>query len=311
MQYWEITLTIPPQQVQQTADALTCAGFSELVIEDGAELTGLLDEKKVYWDYVDDTLRGKLETLSAIRLYLEASDSKGMRDLRAFADARGLPISAVPLKDENWEESWKAAYPPVEAGEKLVVLPIWSAGTDTHGRIPVLLDPGLTFGTGAHPTTHMVLAEMENSVAPGIRCLDLGSGSGILSIAALRLGAESAVGVDVDPMAEHIARQNAAYNGFSAPRFSAKTGDVLTDTALMTALKSRPFDLVLVNIVADVIIRLAPVLPALVSPDGEILLSGILDSREADVRRALTQAGLTVQTGRAEAEWRCLRAKRR
>ena len=194
-------------------------------------------------------------------------------------------------------------------GKNLVVLPYWLAEEET-GRKKIILDPGLTFGTGAHPSTQMVMEAMEQRVQPGWHCLDLGSGSGILSITALRLGAQSAVGVDIDPKAEDIARENAAYNGFAAPAFTALTGNVTEDTALMDTLAAGRYDLVLVNIVADVIIGLAPVLPRFLSDRSTLICSGILDTRLSDVLEALTAAGLTVTATKAKDDWRCVTAKR-
>ena len=213
------------------------------------------------------------------------------------------------LPDTDWEESWKDNYPAVEVGQNLIVVPYWDAD-NTNGRTPVILDPGLTFGTGAHASTQMVMETMEEIVQPGFRCLDLGSGSGILSIAALRLGAGSAIGVDIDPKAEGIARENAAYNGFVAPEFTALTGNVTEDRELMDRLSRQEYDLVLVNIVADVIIGLAPALPHFLTENSTLICSGILDTRLADVTAALEQAGLTITGCRAKEDWRCVRAKK-
>ena len=141
--------------------------------------------------------------------------------------------------------------------------------------------------------------------------VDLGSGSGILSITALRLGAKSAIGVDIDPKAEDIARENAAYNGFSAPEFTALTGNVTADTALMERLAAGNYRVVLVNIVADVIIALSPVLPRFLQPDTRLICSGILDERLPEVLAALEQAGLEILETRAKEEWRCVIAGRR
>ena len=141
-------------------------------------------------------------------------------------------------------------------------------------------------------------------------CLDLGSGSGILSIAALRLGAKSAIGVDIDPKAEDIARENAQYNGFAAPEFTALTGNVTEDRDLMDRLAAGTYDLVLVNIVADVIIGLAPVLPHFLKENSTVICSGILDTRLSDVTAALEAAGLRITGTRADGEWRCVTAKR-
>ena len=214
------------------------------------------------------------------------------------------------MAETNWEESWKDNYPAVEVGENLIVVPYWAA-EETNGRTPVILDPGLTFGTGAHASTQMVMEAMERMVKPGFRCLDLGSGSGILSLAALRLGAQSAVGIDIDPKAESIARENAAYNGFATPEFTALTGNVTEDRALMEELSRREYDLVLVNIVADVIIGLSPVLPAFLTEKSSLICSGILDVRLEDVKTALEKAGLEITGVRAKEDWRCVTARRR
>ena len=219
-------------------------------------------------------------------------------------------MHTVALEDTDWSESWKENYPPQPVGQRILVLPYWLAEEDTQGKLPVILDPGLTFGTGAHPSTQMVMETMEESIVPGCSCLDLGSGSGILSIAALRLGAGSAIGVDIDPKAEDIARQNAAYNGYAAPEFMAYTGNVTADKPLMDRLQTLRHDVVLVNIVADVIIGLAPVLPQFLRKESLLILSGILDSRLEDVKNALRAAGLTVTGIRAKEEWRCVCAKK-
>ena len=152
---------------------------------------------------------------------------------------------------------------------------------------------------------------MEEVVQPGFRCLDLGSGSGILSITALRLGAESAIGVDIDPKAEDIARENAAYNGYASPAFTALTGNVTADKKLMARLKEKTYDVVLVNIVADVICALAPVLPQFLTKKSVLICSGILDTRLNDVLQALNKVGLEPVRIREKEDWRCVRAKRR
>lgn len=310
MEWLEITLSTAASGAEAAAAALTAAGFSELVIEDQSEFEAFLEENQAYWDYIDESLQKKLAGLSQIKLYLEAADAAGFQKLKQLAQALQLPMTVAPLAETNWEESWKDSYPPLCVGSRLVVLPYWLAGSDLKGRLPVILDPGLTFGTGAHPSTQMVMEAMEELVTPGCACLDLGSGSGILSITALRLGAKTAVGVDIDPKAEDIARENAGYNGFSAPEFTACTGNVTGDRALMEQLAGQQYDIVLVNIVADVIIGLAPVLPRFLGTDSTLICSGILDTRLADVTAALRAAGLMVTMTRAKEDWRCICAKR-
>lgn len=309
MAWLEITVNTASKDVEDVAARLTARGYADLVIEDQAEFESFLEENRAYWDYIDDEFQKKLEGLSRIKLYLEESDEAGLARLRDTVAELGLTVEAKPLPETDWEESWKDSYPPQEVGEKLVVLPYWLADEET-GRKKIILDPGLTFGTGAHPSTQMVMEAMEQRVQPGWHCLDLGSGSGILSITALRLGAQSAVGVDIDPKAEDIARENAACNGFGSPAFTALTGNVTEDKALMHRLSQDHYDLLLVNIVADVIIGLSPILPDFMGEHTLLICSGILDSRLDDVTAALEKAGLTVTEIRAKEEWRCVLAKR-
>ena len=310
MAWLEITVQTDPGNVDQTAAALTAAGFSELVIEDQQEFSDFLEQNRACWDYIDEKLQQQLNGLSRIRLYLEDTDTAALEKLETLVNCRGLIMDKTPLAEENWEESWKDNYPPVELGNRLVILPYWLEETYSGDRIPVILDPGLTFGTGSHPSTQMVIEAMEETVKAGDRCLDLGSGSGILSITALRLGAEQTVGVDIDPKAEDMARENAAANGYGSDRFTALTGDVTADSALMSRLAGK-YDLVLVNIVADVIIHLAPVLPEFLSAGSTLICSGILDSRLEDVQQALFRAGIDPIRVCAREDWRCIIAKRR
>jgi len=310
MAWLEITIDTVSKKIDSVVTSLTAAGFADLVIEDQEEFETFLEQNREYWDYIDEEFQEKLQGLSHIKLYLEDTDTASMKRLQDRVKLLGLTMRVAPMAETNWEESWKDNYPPQEVGESLVVLPYWLADGYEGSRTPVILDPGLTFGTGAHPSTQMVMEAMEQTVRPGASCLDLGSGSGILSLVALRLGAGSAVGVDIDPKAEGIARENAAYNGFAAPEFTALTGNVTEDKELMAALAEKEYDLVLVNIVADVIIGLSPILPNFLTEKSTLICSGILDTRLEDVLAALKNAGLTVTSVREKEDWRCVTAKK-
>ena len=311
MAWLEITVNTNTANIASVTNALTAEGFSDLVIEDQAELESFLEDNRDYWDYIDETLQSHLQGLSRIKLYLEDTDLLGMDKLDALLSRLQLSKTVAPLPDVDYAESWKDSYPPQPIGKRLLVLPYWLSDNDAQGREKIILDPGLTFGTGAHPSTQMVMEAMEQLVAPGSSCLDLGSGSGILSIAALRLGAATAVGVDIDPKAEDIARENAAYNGFSAPAFTALTGNVTADRDLMLQLAKASYDVVLVNIVADVIIGLAPTLPNFLGDNSKLICSGILDTRLSQVLAALEAAGLAAVSIRAKEDWRCVVVERR
>ena len=310
MAWLEITIDTTSEKINTVVTHLTARGFSDLVIEDQEEFETFLEDNRAYWDYIDESLQEKLQGLSHIKLYLEDTDLASRQRLEAAAKELELPVTVKTLEETNWEESWKDNYPPQEVGEKIVVLPYWLAGSEGD-RLPVILDPGLTFGTGAHPSTQMVMETMEEVVHPGFKCLDLGSGSGILSITALRLGAESAIGIDIDPKAEGIARENAAYNGFGSPEFTALTGNVTEDRELMDSLAAKEYDLVLVNIVADVIIGLSPILPNFLTEKSQLICSGILDVRLPDVLEALEKNGLTVTRVKEKEDWRCVAAVRK
>ena len=309
MAWLEITIDTAAEKINSVVTILTAKGFSDLVIEDQEEFETFLEENKAYWDYIDEEFQEKLQGLSHIKLYLEDTDNAGMERLEKAVNELKLSMTVAPLPEVDWEESWKDNYPPQEVGDRIVVLPYWLADQETD-RVKVILDPGLTFGTGAHPSTQMVMEKMEEVVKPGFRCLDLGSGSGILSIAALGLGAESAIGIDIDPKAEDIARENAAYNGFDGSRFTALTGNVTEDKELMTRLAADEYDLVLVNIVADVIIGLSPVLPNFLTEKSTLICSGILDVRLEEVCAALKKSGLTITAVKEKEDWRSVTARK-
>ncbi len=311
MAWLEIVVKTGKMDTEEAAAILTAGGFSDLVIEDQSQFEDFLDKNRAYWDYIDEGLQQQLQGLAQIKLYLEDSDRDSLARLEELTRQHDLPMTVSAMAEVDWEESWKENYPAVEIGESLVVLPYWLEQENHGNRLPVILDPGLTFGTGTHPSTQMVLRAMEKQILPGSACLDLGSGSGILSIAALRLGAKTAVGVDIDPKAEDIARENAAYNQFAAPEFTALTGNVTTDAPLMSRLAEAHYDTVLVNIVADVIIGLAPVLPRFLSENSTLICSGILDTRLDEVVSALDRAGIAVTKLFQQEDWRCITAKRR
>ena len=320
MNWLEITISTASAGIEAVAAALTAGGFDNLLLEDQAEFESFLEENRAYWDYIDESLQKRLANLSQIKLYLDAEDKIALSRLQALlaklkeSDTEeklgSLSIACTLLPETDWEESWKENYPPQEIGKTLIVLPYWLENSDTGGRLPIILDPGLTFGTGAHPSTQMVMEVMEKLPLSDACCLDLGSGSGILSITALRLGAREAIGVDIDSKAEDIARTNAGFNGFSLPEFTALTGNLLQDKPLMDKLSSRQYDLLLVNIVADVIIGLAPILPGLLKENGTLICSGILNARLNDVHSALARAGFTARQTYEKEEWRCICAKR-
>ena len=320
MQWIELTVRTAPGGIDLLCAELTEAGFDSFLIDDCDQFDEFLETSQEYWDYVDEELTEKMQGLSQVRLYLEHETAQEqIVTLRALLDRLpaqypdcdfgALTIALEKVPDEDWENSWKQYYRPLPVGQKLLVVPQWMTVDDLQGRKPVILDLGLTFGTGEHDSTQMCMQSLEELIHGGERVADLGSGSGILSICALRLGAKSAIGVDIDPAAEHISVANAARNGFDETVFSAYTGNVVQDHALMQELSKEKYDIVCANIVAGVIVQLMPVVPHFLKPDGIFLCSGILREREDEVRKAIEAVGLRIIDSKRTEQWCCLIAK--
>lgn len=315
MQWLELTIQTSSAGIELLAERLTVLGYDSFIMDDQAEFDDFLENNKQYWDYVDEDLAKQMEGLSQIRLYLEdgpgamdaVSDLKTqmalLKQQYPKVDLGSLEIGLANLKDEDWENNWKQYYQPLPIGKRLLVVPQWLSPENPEGRLPILLDPGMIFGTGAHASTQMCMIAMENLIRGGERVIDLGSGSGILSITALLLGAATATGVDIDPKAEDIARENAAINDLHADRFTAVTGDVIGDRTMMERLAQGGYDLVLANIVADVIIPLSQVVPHFLRKDGVFICSGILDQRLDEVRAAIEGASLQIDAVNTMEDW--------
>ena len=322
MQWTELTIRSASGGIELLCAELTEAGFDSFMIDDTDEFQSFLEEARDYWDYVDEALSQKMNDISQVRLYLEEDSAREeiarlqqlLKELPGRypgCDFGDLTIALENVPEEDWENSWKQSYRPLPIGEKLLVVPKWMTVDDLQGRLPIYLDLGLTFGTGEHASTRMCMCALEKLVQGGERVADLGSGSGILSICALRLGAGSAVGIDVDPAAEHIAGENALANGFGPEQFAACTGNVITDRARMEELSRGGYDIVCANIVAGVLVQLMPVIPCFLRENAHFLCSGILDEREEEVCRAAEAAGLEISERYHADGWCCLLGRKK
>ena len=285
---------------EELCNALAELGVGGMSIENERDFHDFLENNRACWDYVDEALEESFSGVSRVKFWLSC-DAEGEKVLAAVR-AAGYSVETRVIADEDWENNWKQYYQPLPIGEKLLVVPEWLHPENPEHRVEVLLDPGMIFGTGAHASTQMCMEELERAIQGGEEVLDLGSGSGILSITALLLGAQHATGVDIDPKAEDIARQNAAINQLGPDRFTALTGDVIGDTAMMEKLK-KSYDIVLANIVADVIIPLAPAAASFLSEDSVFICSGILNTRLPEVLAALEKAGMQILSTQQQDDW--------
>ena len=291
----EIVLNAKSEELDFISATLIANGVPGLAVEEEEEFRTFLEENRQYWDYVDDELMEQMKGVSRIKFYV-TDDADGQKQLAQYMKGVDLPYTSVRLREYDWAHSWQKYYRPLAIGKTLYIVPEWERDTAQipEGCTSILMNPGLTFGTGSHASTQLCLEGIEEFVVPGRNVLDLGCGSGILAIAALRLGASHATGVDIDPKAVDVSYENAELNSIGKDRCRFLAGNVIADKSLVAELKELKAPLVLANIVADVIIPLAPVVPELLAEGGTFVCSGIIDKRGDEVAAALEKNGLKV-----------------
>ena len=311
MQWLELKIDTTPAGLTPVSDLVEGLGITGLVIEDEGDFHDFLEHNHQYWDYVDEELMEAKRGICRITFYVSA-DNKGMDTVakvrvalselkKRRSDCGSLLMTMAQVDDADWENNWKQYYKPMEIGERLIVVPEWESAK-TDGRIALILNPGLTFGTGSHATTRLCLTALERHVAQGQRVLDLGCGSGILSIAALLLGAEHAFACDIDEKCVDVAYENAALNGIGRDKYTVRWGDVLSDRQLQKEMGGQ-YDIIVANIVSDVIIGLASQVRPFLKEGGLFLTSGIIDTRAAEVAQKLREAGWEIVEERASEGW--------
>ena len=311
MNWLELKIDTAPAGLDAVTDLLETFGVSGLIIDDEADFHDFLEHNHQYWDYVDEDLLAQKRGLSRVTFYV-SDDDEGYglvaRVRVALAAIKAEHPAYAPLlmtmdrvADADWENNWKQFYKPMEIGERLIVVPDWEKA-NTRGRIPLILNPGLTFGTGNHATTRLCLTALEKHIRGGEKVLDLGCGSGILSIAALLLGADHAFACDIDEKCVDVAYENAALNGIGKDRYTVRWGDVLSDRQLQSEFGG-DYDVIVANIVADVIIGLAGQVRPFLKPDGIFLCSGIIDDRSDEVAEVLRRSGWEIAETRSNEGW--------
>ena len=303
----EVKIIVNAEDVDKAGD------IASMVVPYGIYIEDYRDLEQQAWEIahinlIDEELLKKDRTKALVHVYISPEENplEAVAFLRERYSAEGIESEIVlnECKNEDWENNWKQYFHPIPVGEKLLIRPLWEDEYEAGDRKVLNIEPGLAFGTGTHETTRLCLQTLEKHVTEGTTVLDIGCGSGILSIAALLLGAEKAVGVDIDALAVKTAIENGEVNGFKEPEYTILQGN-LTDKV------SGKFDVVVANIVADVIILFCKDVASFMKDDAVFITSGIIDTREQDVIDAFDKYGFEIEKRNTESGWVCFQCKKK
>lgn len=306
MDWTEIKISVPSQDVE------TAENIAQMVVPYGIYVEDYSDLEQAAWeiakiDLIDEDLLNKDRTKAIVHIYIPPHEnpSEAVAFLTERYTAEKIPhdIDIAVCRNQDWENNWKDYFKSIPVGKKLMIHPVWDDEFDPGDRAVLDIEPGLAFGSGGHDTTRLCLEMMEDYVTRDTEFLDVGCGSGILSVSALLLGAKKAVAVDIDPLAVKKARENAELNGFDETRYTALEGD-LADKV------TGKYNVVAANIVADVIILFCSQVKEFMSDDAVFITSGIIDTREPDVLEAFKKYGFSIVERRERGGWLCFALKK-
>lgn len=315
MDWIKVTVYTTTDGIDAVSGRLMQLGITGLVIEDENEFNEFLEETRDTWDYVDEDLVKAMSGETRVIAYVSDDISgrelltgiKGtMAELGELDEDKVFGRLAVEIegtKTEDWANAWRKYFHTMEVGDKILIKPQWEEITEPTDRVVFNINPGMSFGTGSHETTQLCLTQLEKYVTPDCRMLDLGCGSGILSVVSLLLGAKEAVAVDIDPNCIDTAYENSDMNGIDRSRYTVISGNVVTDPEVKEIISQNKYEVVAANIVADVIIGLTPIVRQYMTEDGVFITSGIIDGRQDEVKAALVDEGFTICGMERRKDW--------
>lgn len=315
MDWIKLTISTTTQGIETVCAVLMEQGVSGVEIDDSLDFHNFLENNRDKWDYVDEELLRAHESGSYVSFYV-TDDADGKETLSLVKSALNalksqdadneygtLEISGTNMKEEDWSENWKQYFKPLNVGDKILILPEWETIDEPTDRTVFTVNPGMSFGTGAHHTTQLCIKALEKHLDNGMTVLDLGCGSGILSIISLLLGADHATAVDIDENAVKIAVENAQKNNIDLNKYRTMAGNVTCDKELFSKISDRKYDIVLANIVADVIIGIRDIVPEFLRDGGIFITSGIIEERLNDVASAYKKSNLTLLSEEHQGGW--------
>ncbi len=302
--------------IDAVTGSLLQIGINGFEIEDANDFNDFLKDTTIHWDYIDENLMKLSNCETCVIIYLPQNEQGAQQlsltknellRLRSIDTDKAfgrLEIELDNVKEEDWANNWKQYFKPFTVGEKFLIKPTWESIDDNFKDKKVLeIDPGSSFGTGQHHTTQLCIEFLENVVFDGCKVLDMGCGSGILSIASIMLGAQDVLGIDIDQNSIKIAKENAEVNGIGDDKFTAICGNVIDDVVLRDKVLSQKYDVIAANIVADVIIAMKDLFKACLKSGGVLVTSGIIDVRSDDVKNALLDAGFEIVDKKEKKDW--------
>ena len=300
----QIRVTVRLQDLD-TLTAVMSMVSNNLQIEDYSDI----DLKTCYGDLIDESILNADKTVASVSVYLPAERSIAeamtfIRERLKEASLEPIKVETVGVHEEDWANSWKDYYKPLRIGKRLVIVPAWEKYEEGENDLIVRMDPGMAFGTGTHETTRLVIELLEKYTKPGCRMLDVGTGSGILAICASKLGAGECFAYDIDPMAVRVANENIKDSGLE--NIHCEVSDLLKQ-----ADRSRPYDLICANLVADIIIRMVPDLSPFMAEHTVLLASGIISARADDVIACFDKYGYEIVEKSVENDWCALAVKKK
>lgn len=314
MNWTEVNIYTTTEGIDPVCGCLLGIGVTGFAIRDSKDFEEFLNDKTGNWDYIDDDLMNMRDCETCVTVYLP-DDSQGadmLSALRSEMSALGerdenkafgrLAVELANVREEDWANNWKQYFKPLTVGERLVIKPSWEEYDPTDGRTVLEIDPASSFGTGQHNTTQLCLELIEKNLRDGDRVLDLGCGSGILSIAAVLLGADSATAVDISQNSVETAKENASKNNIPTEKYTAYCGDIISDNALVEKIGGE-FDIIAANIVADVLIAMSPLFEKFLKKGSKLILSGIIIERADEVIEAVKSKGYTLVEIREKDGW--------